>query len=299
MKKRLFAILLVSAVVLSLTACGGNKDEDTNTDNDTSSSAQTDSGSGEENTDQSDSASDAMPEDIDKYWNIDTKEFDASRFDGKFSIAGEVVQSKLTGKTLQENGFELVSNSVAFKDLVWNEEQNAYTDKNGICIMKNGSELLDPMEHLVNMTNYKNETDIYSDNTEISYYQNNVTETYNDVIIPTCLITEPDELVYGTLTIERIVEQLGAPTYVRGRKSRSIDEGEYFTYVYVYDDYTLWFNFMYYENTGIMNVGYEYEGNQSFNQPCEYYIGATGEFKEYSNHSDYLNEEQAKYEASK
>lgn len=248
-----------------------------------------------ENNAQKEDESDTLPNEINKYWNINTKEFNASLFDGKFSIGGDVVQSKLTGKTLKENGYVLRIGSGLFKELLWDKENNVYSDKsNGAYILKNNEELLGN----IYLENYKNETNLYSDNTEISYYWNDITETYNDIIIPTCLINKSEELVYKTLTIDNIVDKLGAPTYVQGRLTKSIENGEFFKYVYVYNDYTLWFEMLYYKNQGITVTGFRYEGNQSFNQPCKYYDADIDEFREYNKSLDYLNEEQTKYEKS-
>ena len=146
------------------------------------------------------------------------------------------------------------------------------------------------------LENYKNETNLYSDNTEISYYWNDNTETYNDIIIPASLINNPEEKVYKNLTIDNVVDKLGAPTYVQGRLTKTIENGQFFKYVYVYNDYTLWFEILYYENTGITITGFRYEGNQSFSQPCEYYDAELAEFRNYKNSLEYLNEEQTKYE---
>lgn len=248
-----------------------------------------------ENNEQETDESDTISSEINKYWNINTKEFNASLFDGIFSIGGDVVKSKLTGKTLKENGYELRIGSGLFQELLWDEENNVYSDKNnGTYILKNNEEFLGNLY----LENYKNETNLYSDNTEVSYYWNDITATYNDIIIPTCLIDKPDELVYGTLTVNNIVDKLGAPTYVQGRLTKSIEEEQFFKYVYVYDDYTLWFEMLYSQKNGITVTGFRYQGNQSFNQPCKYYDADTGEFKEYNKSLDYLNEEQTKYEKS-
>ncbi len=227
--------------------------------------------------------------------NINTKDFNAALFDGKFSIGGDVVQSKLTGKTLKENGYELRIGSGLFEELLWDEDNNVYSDKsNGAYILKNNEELLEG----IYLKNYKNEADLYSDNTEISYYWNDSTETYNDIIIPTCLIDKSEDLVNGTLTVDNIVDKLGVPTYVQGRLTKSIEDGQFFQYVYVYNDYTLWFEMLYYTNSGITVTGFRYEGNQSFNQPCQYYDADKGEIIDYNKSLDYLNEEQTKYEKS-
>ena len=56
-----------------------------------------------ENNEQNNNQSNEVSSEVDKYWNIDTSEFNASLFDGEFSISGNVIQSKLTGKTLKDN----------------------------------------------------------------------------------------------------------------------------------------------------------------------------------------------------
>lgn len=248
-----------------------------------------------ENNEIKNEVSNTVSSEIDKFWNINTKDFNASLFDGKFSIAGEVVQTKLTGQKLKENGYELRIGSGLFKELLWDEENNVYSDKsNGAYILKNSEELLEG----IYLENYKNETDLYSDNTEVSYYWNDTSARYNDIIIPTCLVDKTEELVGETLTVDNIVDKLGAPTYVQGRLTKTIEEGQFFKYVYVYSDYTLWFEMLYYEKLGITVTGFRYQGNQSFSQPCEYYDSNTKEFREYNKSLDYLNEEEIKYEKS-
>lgn len=239
--------------------------------------------------------SNTIPNEIDKYWNIDTSKFNASLFDGKFSICGNVIQSKLTGKTLKDNGYELKIGSGLFKELLLDSENNVYSDKsNGVYILKNNKELLEG----VHLENYNKETSIYSDNTELVVGWRDNSVKYNEIIFPTCLIYNPTDIVYNTLTVENIVKELGAPTYVQGRLTKTIKDGQFFKYVYVYSDYTLWFDMLYYKKSGITVTGFSYEGNNSFNQPCKYYDADTNEFREYSKTLDYLNEEQTKYENS-
>lgn len=248
-----------------------------------------------ENVEQKQDEANTVSSEINKYWNINTKEFNASLFDGKFSIGGDVIQSKLTGKTLRENGYELRIGSGLFQELLWDKENNVYSDKsNVVYILKNNEELL----KYLHLENYKNETNLYSDNTEISYYWNDNTATYNDIIIPASLINNPEEKVHKNLTIDKVVDKLGAPTYVQGRLTKSIKDGQRFDYVYVYNDYTLWFEMLYYKKLGITVTGFIYEGNQSFSQPCKYYDADRKEFREYNKSLDYLNEEQNKYEKS-
>lgn len=246
-----------------------------------------------ENNEQNKEDNNTISSEINKYWNIDTTKFNASLFDGKFSMGGEIIQSKLTGKTLQDNGYGLRIGSGLFTELLWDQDNNIYSDKsNEVYILKNNEEIQD---HL-HLANYKNETNLYSDNTEISYYWNDITKTYDDIIIPTSLITNLEDKVDKTLTIDKVVEKLGVPTYVQGRLTKTIDNGQFFKYVYVYNDYTLWFELLYYENTGISLTGFEYEGNLSFNQPCKYYDAELEEFRNYNNSLEYLKEEQIKYE---
>lgn len=249
-----------------------------------------------QNNEQTTAESSNIPTEINKYWNINTKEFNASLFDGKFSIGGDVIQAKLTGKTLNENGYVLRIGSGLFEELIWDSDNNVYSDKsNGAYILKNNEELVEG----IHLENYNKEKSLYSDNTEISFSWNDTMSKYNDIIIPTILIDKLDESVYDTLTVENIVDKLGAPTYVQGRLTKSIENGQFFKYVYVYNDYTLWFEMAYYDTLGITVTGFRYEGNQSFNQPCKYYDSDSDEFRQYDKSLDYLNEEQDKYEKSK
>lgn len=244
-----YLIIIIALVAVLLVGLGavlliGNKDNKTGT---------IDGNSNTNSNISSNNGSEIVPNEINKYWNINTKEFNVSLFDGKFSIGGDVVQSKLTGKTLKENGYGLRIGSGLFQELLWDKENNVYSDKsNGAYILKNNEELLGN----IHLENYKKETNLYSDNTEISYYWNDTTETYNDIIIPTCLIDKSEELVHKTLTVDNIVDKLGAPTYVQGRLTKSIENGQSFQYVYVYDDYTLWFSMLYNKNLGITVTGF-------------------------------------------
>lgn len=232
---------------------------------------------------------------INKYWNIDTSKFDTTLFDGNFSVSGNVINGKITGKTLKDNGYELKIGSGLFKELLWDKDKNVYSDKsNGAYILKNNEEI----QGDIFLTNYKNESNIYSDNTEISYYWNDITKTCNNIIIPSLLINNFEEKVYKNLTIDKIVDKLGAPTYVQGRLTKTIKNKQFFQYVYVYEDYTLWFEITYYESTGITITGFRYEGIQAFNQPCKYYDFELDEFRNYNNSLEYLKEEQTKYEKS-
>lgn len=283
---------IIALVIVGIVGIGGmllfnnlsNKNNDNNNSDDII-----------ENNEQNNNQSNEVSSEIDKYWNIDTSEFNASLFDEKFSISGNVIQSKLTGKTLKDNGYELRIGSGLFTELLWDKDNNIYSDKsNGAYILRNNEEI----QSDIYLENYKNETNLYSDNTEISYYWNDNTETYNDIIIPASLINNPEEKVYKNLTIDNVVDKLGAPTYVQGRLTKTIENGQFFKYVYVYNDYTLWFEILYYESTGITITGFRYEGNQSFSQPCEYYDAELAEFRNYNNSLEYLNEEQTKYEKS-
>ncbi len=239
---------------------------------------------------------DPISTEIDKYWNIDTKKFNASLFDGNFSFGEFKINGKLTGKTFKDNGYGLRIGSGLFDELLWDEDNNVYSDRsNGVYILKNDAEVF---EH-VYLNNYKNETDIYSDNTELYYSWSGVSDTYGEIIIPTCLLSGLNDVVYQTLSIENIVGKLGNPTYVQGRLSKNINEGQFFKYVYVYSDYTLWFEMIYYSTTGITVTGFIYEGNQTFSQPCQYYDAELNEVRTYNNSLEFLNEEQAKYESSK
>lgn len=284
MKKKILLGLMCGVLVLGLAICFGKQvnNKDNNYDD-------------TKNNTQKEDVTDTVKSEINKYWNINTKEFDASLFDGRFSIGGDIVQSKLTGKTLKESGYELRIGSGLFKELLWDNDKNVYSDKsNGAHILKNNEELLGN----IHLENYKKETSLYSDNTEISFYWNDTTEKYRDIIIPKCLFDKSDEKVYKTLTINNIVDRLGAPTYVQGRLTKTIDDGQFFKYVYVYNDYTLWFEMVYYKKQGITVTGFLYEGCNSFSQPCKYYDADADEFREYNKRLDYLNEEQVKYEKS-
>ncbi len=291
MNKKIF-IGIIALVIVVIAGIGGmllfNNLSNKNNDNSNSDDII-------ENNEQNNNQSNEVSSEIDKYWNIDTSEFNASLFDGKFSISGNVIQSKLTGKTLKDNGYELRIGSGLFTELLWDQDNNIYSDKsNGAYILRNNEEI----QSDIHLANYKNETNLYSDNTEISYYWNDNTKTYNDIIIPASLINNPEEKGYKNLTIDNVVDKLGAPTYVQGRLTKNIENGQFFKYVYVYNDYTLWFEMLYYESTGITITGFEYEGNQSFSQPCKYYDAELGEFRNYNNSLEYLNEEQTKYEKS-
>lgn len=283
---------IIALVIVVLVGIGGmllfnnlsNKNNDNNNSDDII-----------ENNEQNNNQSNEVSSEIDRYWNIDTSEFNVSLFDGKFSISGNVIQNKLTGKTLKDNGYELRIGSGLFTELLWDRDNNIYSDKsNGAYILRNNQEV----QSGIYLENYKNETNLYSDNTEISYYWNDNTETYNDIIIPASLINNPEEKVYKNLTIDNVVDKLGAPTYVQGRLTKTIENGQFFKYVYVYNDYTLWFEILYYESTGITITGFRYEGNQAFSQPCKYYDAELNEFRNYNNSLEYLNEEQTKYEKS-
>lgn len=248
-----------------------------------------------ENEEQKEDKSITVSDDINKYWNIDISNFDASLFDGKFLVGGEIIQSKLTGRALNDRGYELRIGNGLFEELMWDEDENAYTDKSNMCyILKNNEEIQDG----IHLSNYRGESSLSSDNTEVYYYYNDISKTYKDIIIPECLVSEPNDLVDGTLTIDKIVDKLGAPTYVQGRIRKDIRNGELFEYTYIYNDYTLKFEMSYYKSLGISVTGFKYEGSQAVNQPCEYYDFESEETRSYNNEIEYLKEEQAKYEKS-
>ena len=307
MRKFIIAMLSLS-LVISLCACGNEKEDDiktnTNKDNITIETEQEKDEQQDEvaktDVDYSQYTADYPVEKrtLDYYWNIDTSGFDKTQFDGIFSLFGNDFNGKITGKTLKDNGYQLQIGSGLFTELMLDKDNNCYSDKsNGAYILKDDVEY----ENSMFLKNYKNETDLYSDNTEIKFYWGTTDKKFSDIIFPKCLVAGQDENVGDNLKIDDIIEKLGVPTYVEERTDSSIEDKMHFTYIYVYDDYVFEFGMTYLssdeESTEIGNAvtSYWYVGMQTYDQPCKYYDAESDEMLNYDSPFDFLKKDQEKY----
>lgn len=224
----------------------------------------------------------------DYYWNIDTSGFDKSMFDGVFSVFGYDFNGKITGSTLQANGFGIETGSFT-KSLYWDEEKNCFWDlSNGSDICRDGVEIGE-----VTLMNYNNEEDFYSDSTEAEFYCCDSYCTFGEAIIPKCLVTDQESQMLDALTLDDIIANLGVPTYVEGRRNSSIDDLEFFEYIYVYDEYVLKFASVYNEKKGVTVTGFTYDGRTIYDQPCSYYNFELDE--KFNSPFEFLERDQAVY----
>lgn len=207
---------------------------------------------------------------IDYYWNINTETFDKTRFDGKISFFGNVLNSKITGKTLTENGFSLseityyTCNDIFHID---DEIEKDYVQKCGQLTNQNKSYPIDfSSVGVPTLINFDKNDNYSSDNVEI-YFEYNKTNDYIDFVTETeesnIIFPYFNGIKYDELTIDLIIENMGVPTYVADRTTAD-GYSLSLVYYYVYNDYVFKFDFV---NIGkkVKYTGVTYMGTKTFN----------------------------------
>lgn len=227
---------------------------------------------------------------LDYYWNIDTSGFDKNMFDGTFSVFGYDLNGKITGSSLQTNGFGIETDNYPIS-LLWDSEENCYSD------LTNGTEIYmgDTELGYVALRNYNNEDSFYSDYTEVDFFAVNIDTTFSEAIIPKCLVTNKDDKILETITFDDVIEHLGVPTYVIGRQDHSIDDVGLIEYLYAYDDYILIFSSVFLDRNEAIFSDVAYTGMSIYNQPCTYYDADTGESENFDSPFGFLERDQALY----
>lgn len=227
---------------------------------------------------------------LDYYWNIDTSSFDKNMFDGSFSLFGYDFSGKITGSTLQENGFGIEIGGYP-ACLFWDKEENCFWD------LTNGSDIYmgDTEIGQVTLRNYSNEDNFYSSNTEVDFYCGDSDATFNEAIIPKCFVTSKDDKMLESMTFDDVINHLGVPTYVIGRQDNSIDDVAFIEYLYAYDDYILIFASVYTDRNGAAVTGVTYTGITIYDQPCTYYDFDTDTKESFNSPFEYMKRDQALY----
>lgn len=237
---------------------------------------------------------------LDYYWNINTANFDKTIFDGRISVFGTIMNTKLTGKTIKDAGFIFVTwtstNGNPEEQTKLNyDSENEYYSNYGLLY---SSDKVFPTYNYnvkVSFANYTGVNAVYDDNTELYFDQPTIKHDQGNLVIPYM-----ENVNYSDMTIDDIIDTLGVPTYVEGRSSKLEDAGKSFgsttfNYIYVYDDYTFKFNFMHYDNTGFSITGITYMGSQKFGRPVEVFNWDTMENDVYDTYSKFLDKQQNEY----
>ncbi len=298
MKKRIGLLMMVAALSCSMLACGGDNRKEKDKEKETTEESS--------NTDTSvdySSYTESVPRserDIEYYWNINTDAFDKTKFDGQISVFGTIMDTKLTGKTLKDAGFTFVSwtsedgDATEQATLDYGAETNQYMDY-GLLYKNDKVYPTYNYNVKVDLTNFAGTNDAYADSTEVFFNQATIYQDESNVIVPYI-----ENMDYSKMTIDDIIDTLGVPTYVEGRTEKLEEdvESEMFNYVYVYDDYTFIFNFMYFDNTGISITGLRYMGSSFFAQPVEAFNSDTFENDTYDTYTAFLEEQYAAYQES-
>ena len=208
---------------------------------------------------------------LDYYWNINTEGFSSTKFDGKISFFGNTITSKITGKTLKENGYTIVNapSYYSYSKNFFGNKKIDYTLISGH-VQRNSQEFPDESDvaytlALPEFINFGNNNDFYSDETEFYYEFSKTVKTDSNIVYPSINGTK-----YSDLTIDLIIENMGVPTYVaRGdalipktRTSMETEDIMTFNYYYEYPDYTIIFHFMGFNQH---LTGVEYVGKNTFN----------------------------------
>lgn len=232
---------------------------------------------------------------INYYWNIYTPNFDKSKHNGKISVFGNVVEGKLTGKTLLDNGFEFVSLSSDDEDYRIIEQLRyvRYEDKDGhyctedVKLLKDGKVYpRDSYSPIIHLTNINESTNLHEDATEVYFTQTTVAQDTENIIVPYM-----EGVNLDTISIDDLIDSLGVPTYVGGRAA-SLENtpdslgSKVFVYVYAYDDYIFKFKFVCDGNTDIYISSFTYISREEFNRPFNVY-NENNELIEYANEDEF------------
>ncbi len=185
-------------------------------------------------------------ETLDYYWNIDTTQFDKSKFDGSIYFYGETLNGKITSNTIKEAGIEIEEASEGQLEEAPHEDDN-FNYYMILTLLKDGteieSEILEPY-----LICYTENDSFYSDDALFTTRRNDFgCFGGNKDVFPSVLgVSDSSEI-----TIDLVLEKLGNPTYVHRRtttKLKSLDVLTYINYVYVYDDVAFYFQFSCSEN---------------------------------------------------
>ena len=190
---------------------------------------------------------------LDYYWNINTEGYSSLKYDGKISFFGEIIATKITGKTLKENGYTIVDpdSSYSYKKNFFSNAIVDYSLKSGLVQKKmqqfpNDSDFANTLAFPY-FINFSNSDDFYTDETEFYYIYNKTLKKDSNIVFPSLNGTK-----YADLNIDLIIEQMGVPTFVgRGdilipttRISTDTENIMTFNYYYEYPEYTFVFQFM-------------------------------------------------------
>lgn len=188
---------------------------------------------------------------LDYYWNIDTSKFNSTMFDGNIYFFGATINGKINTNKLKEAGIEVDVSLGNFRKT------------NGIWIATNpkfsiNTNSVDPNSmaatfDTIYLCDYKDEIEIYSDDTLISIRGEYFYNLTGRNIFPKQLgVTK-----YQDITVDLVLEKLGNPTYVLGRKSKTLENlYTYTTYMYVYDDVAFLYSFYNWDNMKLASVFY-------------------------------------------
>lgn len=297
------ALVVIVGGIIGASYLFGDKDDKTDTNSSENSSTNS-NGSSSSNTNVDYSKYTASvprsDRDLDYYWNINTATFDKSKFDGRISVFGTIMNTKLTGKTIKDAGFTFVTWSSDDGDAKEQTELNydledEYHSNYGLLYINDKVYPTYNYNVTVNFVNYKGINAVYDDSTELYFSQTTIYQDSGNLVVPYM-----ENVDYSDMTIDDIIDTLGVPTYVEGRASKLEDAGKSFgsttfNYIYVYDDYTFKFNFMHYDNTGFSITGITYMGSQEFGRPVEVFNWDTMANDVYDTYSKFLDKQQDEY----
>lgn len=290
-------VVIIGGIIGASYLFGDNNNKNDTNSSENSSTNSNGSSSLETNVDYSEYNADFPKEErtIDYYWNINTGDFDKEKFDGRFSVFGTIMNTKITGKTLSDAGFKFVDSSLRDEsELVYDYQEKYY--HNEVYVYKDGQVSPNTKNYnWIYLKNYEGISSAYDDSTEFYFEGVSVGEKLSDVVVP-CM----ENVDYSKLTIDDIIDNLGVPTYVGGRETKLEDAGDFFGatvfyYHYVYDDYTLSYEFMYYDSTGCNTVGFRYQDNKVIMRSFDAVDVNTYETNFYNNQLEFWDEQQSKY----
>lgn len=275
-KKTIFSLICFLCLIVILAGCG--KKDNTPDTNDKNNNTTVEENYSVDNTKYASYTADYSEEsrNRDYYWNINTDTFDKTKFDGKISFFGNVIESKITGKTLADNGYNFSEVTYYTCNDIFHindEIEKNYIQKCGQLSKNSKSYPIDYSSVGVpTLINFDKNDNFMNDNVEI-YYEYNKTNDYVDFVTETeesnIIFPYFDGIKYDDLSIDLIIEKMGVPTYVSDRTDAE-DYPMTFSYYYVYDDYVFKFDFIHITSTKF--TGVTYMGRNIFNHSrIEYY----------------------------
>ncbi len=314
MRKRLGAFLMVCTLAVSMVGCGTKETSTTeNVEGQETEEISSDSELAEEEALTGVALYETYTADVPKserdadyYYNINTAQFDKTKYDGMIFAFGTVMEEEITGKTLQDAGFSAVQiwseggdieevDALSYREI--DTEENNGSGQNGYYkemakLCKSG--VLYPVNGVyhVELYNYNGEDTIYDEDTELSYYAGTYGENVKNLIVPYM-----GNIDYANMTIDDVIYHLGVPTYVGGRDTSLEEYGDellFLSYIYAYDEYTFSFEFCY--------VGYEasvssisYMGNETFSFPGHLVAEVQAGNITYESYKDYYERQYESY----